>query len=500
MFLNDFRQQGSDKIAKVSKLLEKEFGIKLTNGFPSRSKLERIVSLSETAIDKVKGSTTKFNQNPDYIKFLGLRDVATTMLNEGQYAKSPKHDEMKETLYASVRELMDSGYTVDEASSECMNRFRQDSRFAYDDEYVLPIVIKAAKDYMDEGEVGTAAGAFGGYKAAQAGSAALTGIAAKGLAAQTAAATAAGVAAPVAATGAAGLAGKAGAALAGPAGAIGGAVLGGIIGDKLTDSVSELVLRGLAEEVGIRIGSTESYDAIEEKLSLFAEASGKSRDSVIGFLNGLEEDALPQGIKFFGAKVAEQNKFTGARKDAIAAGKDSFEVDGKVFKITGDTEDEKKQDATESMFDDILNDMLAEEIAGTSVEEAEVVMAVRALADDLQGHVERLGRMKNEDLPAIADQMKNEFGADASAQFKQNAEQLLDGTLAGAKAGKDGIDGLIDGLGNGGSALSEPALAEPDMDDTFEPETSLDDMAMDDNEPVSAGPEDEPLGRAPVEL
>jgi hypothetical protein len=39
------------------------------------------------------------------------------------------------------------------------------------------------------------------------------------------------------------------------------------------------------------------------------------------------------------------------------------------------------------------------------------------------------------------------------------------------------------------------------MDDSFaEPETSLDDMAMDDNEPASAGPEDEPLGRAPVEL
>ena len=468
MFLNDFRQQGSDKIAKVSKLLEKEFGIKLTNGFPSRSKLERIVSLSETAIDKVKGSTTKFHQNPDYIKFLGLRDVATTMLNEGQYAKSPKHDEMKETLCASVKELMDSGYTVDEASSECMNRFRQDSRFAYDDEYVLPIVIKAAKDYMDEGEIGTLAGGIAGYKGGAAAGAKIGGS----------------------------IGGVPGATI----GAGLGAVAGGIIGDKLTDSVSELVLRGLAEEVGIRIDSTESYDAIEEKLSLFAEASGKSKDSVIGFLNGLEEDALPQGIKFFGAKVAEQNKFTGARKDAIAAGKDSFEVDGKVFKITGDTEDEKKQDATESMFDDILNDMLAEEIAGTSVEEAEVVMAVRALADDLQGHVERLGRMKNEDLPAIADQMKNEFGADASAQFKQNAEQLLDGTLAGAKAGKDGIDGLIDGLGNGGSALSEPALAEPDMDDTFEPETSLDDMAMDDNEPVSAGPEDEPLGRAPVEL
>ena len=65
-----------------------------------------------------------------------------------------------------------------------------------------------------------------------------------------------------------------------------------------------------------------------------------------------------------------------------------------------------------------------------------------------------------------------------------------------------GIDGLIDGIGgNGGSGLTEPTLPEPDMDDSFaEPETSLDDMAMDDNEPASAGPEDEPLGRAPVEL
>jgi hypothetical protein len=450
MFLNDFRQQGSDKIAKVSDLLQKEFGIKLTNGFPSKSKLERIVSLSETAIDKVKDSSTKFQHNPDYVKFLGLKDVANTMLNEGQYAKSPKHNEMKETLYASVRELMDSGYTMDEASKECMNRFRQDSRFAYDDEHVLPIVITAAQEYMDEGEVGTLAGGVGGYQAAKLGSAALTGMAAKSIAAKTAAATAAGVAGPMAATGAAGMAGKAGAALAGPAGAIGGAVLGGILGDKLTDSVT---LEAEIQEA-LNNGDTEGARTLMTQL--------REKKAKPDFLD-IDKD---------GNKKEPMKK---AAKDA------------------------KKN---ESMFDDILNDMLAEEIAGTSVEEAEVVMAVRALADDLQGHVERLGRMKNEDIPAIADQMKNEFGADTASQFKQNAEQLLDGSLASAKAGKDGIDGLIDGIGgNGGSGLTEPTLPEPDMDDSFaEPETSLDDMAMDDNEPASAGPEDEPLGRAPVEL
>ena len=46
------------------------------------------------------------------------------------------------------------------------------------------------------------------------------------------------------------------------------------------------------------------------------------------------------------------------------------------------------------MFDDI-NDMIAEEV---EVEQAEVVMALRALSDDVQGHIERIGRMINEDL------------------------------------------------------------------------------------------------------
>ena len=416
MFLNDFRQQGSDKIAKVSNLLQKEFGIKLTNGFPSKSKLERIVSLSETAIDKVKDSSTKFQHNPDYVKFLGLKDVANTMLNEGQYAKSPKHNEMKETLYASVRELMDSGYTMDEASKECMNRFRQDSRFAYDDEHVLPIVITAAQEYMDEGEIGTLAGGIAGYKGGAAAGAKIGGS----------------------------IGGVPGATI----GAGLGAVAGGILGDKLTDSVT---LEAEIQEA-LNNGDTEGARTLMTQL--------REKKAKPDFLD-IDKD---------GNKKEPMKK---AAKDA------------------------KKN---ESMFDDILNDMLAEEIAGTSVEEAEVVMAVRALADDLQGHVERLGRMKNEDIPAIADQMKNEFGADAASQFKQNAEQLLDGSLASAKAGKDGIDGLIDGIGgNGGSGLTEPTL--PDMDDSFaEPETSLDDMAMDDNEPASAGPEDEPLGRAPVEL
>jgi hypothetical protein len=46
------------------------------------------------------------------------------------------------------------------------------------------------------------------------------------------------------------------------------------------------------------------------------------------------------------AEVGEGNDFTGARLAAIKAGKPTFRVDGKVYKVTGDTSDEKVMEKT----------------------------------------------------------------------------------------------------------------------------------------------------------
>ena len=193
------------------------------------------------------------------------------MLEEGMYAESPAAQAMKAEVEETTKQLMDSGYTVDEASKECMNRFRQDPRYAYDDEFVLPIVLKAAKDYYE-----SSCSSHESIEMPQ-------------------------------------------------------------------TELNEFLLSELAKECGVEISDVDSLKAIDEKIDAFAEVTGKSRDAVVGFLNGLEEEAVVGGIQMFGKKVAEQNKFTGARKDAIAQGKDSFEVDGKVFKVTGDTSDEEEQ-------------------------------------------------------------------------------------------------------------------------------------------------------------
>jgi len=433
MLLNQLNPTPSSKLGKISKVLGEEFGVSFKKAFLPKRKLLELKETANLAVVKLRNSNKKFQLEPEYAKFLGIRDAIDVMLAEGMYAESPAYMEMKGMISDSVRQLMDSGYTMDEACSECMNRYRMDNRFAYDDDTAKTIVIKAAKDYMDE-----------------CGS---------------------------------------------------GAVMASA--ENVNSDLSERLLAELAKEVGVEMVDTSSYDAIEEKLGQFAEVSGKSRDAVVGFLNGLEEDALTAGIQMFGRKIGEQNKFTGARKDAIAAGKDEFEVDGEVYKVTGDTSNEKKQDkvkeAFDSMFDDILSEMINEEV---NVEEAEVVMAVRALADDIQDQVERLGRMMNEDLPAIADQVRGEMGGDKAVSFSDNINGLLSQHLEATKAIKSGFDQAVaelsgEGFVAGGAMADTGDLGGDDLDTgdmgLGEPEGDLED-----NIPASAGPEEEPLGRAEI--
>ena len=330
MKIANFNQTPLDRIKAMNNYLKENHGVKVS-GFHTKNKLETVREKAEMHVVRLRNTNKKFNLDPEYAKYLGVRDVIDTMLEEGVYADSPALEGMRQELNAEVQNLMDGGYTVDEACAETMNRYRQDPRYAYDDEFVLPIVIKAAKAYESSCNR-----------------------------------------------------------------------------ESIESDINEPVLRELAKEVGIDLETVENYDAIEEKLGTFADVSGKSRDAVVGFLNGLELDSITPGIQMFGAKIGEQNKFTGARQDAIEKGEKEFEVDGKTYKVSGDTSDEKAQAKKESkMFDDIVDDMIAEEV---EVEQAEVVMAIRALADDVQNHIERIGRMVNEDIPAIADQMVAELG------------------------------------------------------------------------------------------
>ena len=450
MYLKEFKQPSSKKLSKLNKLLKEHFGISINASFPKKAKLVALKENAEKSLVTLRGSSVKFHLEPDYAKFLGIKDIVETMINEGMYAESPAYMAMKEMIESTVRQLMDTGYTMDEAVGECMNRYRMDDRFAYDDGHVMPIVITAAKKYMDECSMGE--GLAGGNMGATVGNT-ITGMPAHN--------------------------------------------------QMSSKNVAENVLRILAKECGVELKDTTSYGAIEEKINSFSEVSGKSRDAVVEFLNSLDEAALLSGIQMFGRKIAEQNAYNQAAADAARGGAKEFEFpkgSGKMHPVKMDkgTAHKIAGAKNESILGTLVDDLLNEEV---DVEQAEVVMAVRALADDIQDQIERLGRMINEDLPAIADKMRGEMGAQAAQSFVDSTTQVLNQHLESAKAAKAGVDSSVASI-TGGEAVGglgdTGGLAEPSPASLAEPDMPEEEPTVDVNEPAAAGPEDEPLGRAAI--
>jgi len=435
MFLNEFNQTPITRVATLNKMLFEQFGIKINPGTVNLQKLMKINETAKTALYKIRGSKKKFQLEPEYAKYLGLKDLSETMIVEGYYESSPGYKALEAKIYERIMELCNSGYTAEEARSQCMNEVRKDPSHCYEDSCTEGMVMAAIKKFEESC----------------------------------------------------------------------GSKHESIEEGPVTD-LSPALLRELSKEMEMDLSTMDDYNAIEEKLNGFAEVSGKSRDAVVGFLNGLDEDAVAGGIQMFGRKIAEKKlndsiqymyklKDDGKSVEEIAK-----ELDMKPEEVRDamSKTEESVEESKDSMFDDLINEILAEEV---NVEEAEVVMAVRALADDIQDQVERVGRMQNEDLPAIADSMRNEMGADVAQSFSDAVSQLLSAHLEAVKGVKQGMDAQIDALAGGQMPGGIGDTADMGADMGAE-EPALDDLGMEepvaDNVPAMSGPEEEPLGRAEV--
>lgn len=416
MFLNEFKTSTSKKIDSLNKLLSEQYSISL--GIVTKNQLEKLHETANNALLQIRGSNKKFQLNPDYAKFLGLRDLTETMLNESMYAEGPAYESMCNEVRSRIQEYMDEGCDMSEACGMCMRDCRKDSRFNWPDTVLLPIVTKAAEDYMEacsEGVIGTLAG------------------------------------------------GAAGGALGGTA----GAALGGAVGGPVGATVGRAAGSAIGSYMGGTVGDKITGESVEEQIQL-----------------ALDEGDV-EGARALMAHLKEKK----AKPDYI-------DIDGdgdKKEPMKKAVKDKAKKN--ESMFDDLIADILNEEV---DVEQAEVIMAVRALSDDVQDQIERLGRMVNEDIPAIADQMRAEMGAQTAQQFVDQMNATLVGHLETTRGVKASMDSQIAALtgeaqtdlsgGLGGDlGMEEPGLGgEPEMGTDLEPDTA-----------DTISPE-EPLGRAEI--
>ena len=121
------------------------------------------------------------------------------------------------------------------------------------------------------------------------------------------------------------------------------------------------------------------------------------------------------------------------------------------------------------------------DLEDTDIEQAEVIIAARAMNKDFQGMIEDVADMLGSDMITLVDQIKARFGDGAGEQYAQTVKAALEGAINSLMQTKDTLDSAITGLTAGGEMLpAAPAGEEGGEAPIF---------------PSSSGPEEEPTGR-----
>ena len=137
-----------------------------------------------------------------------------------------------------------------------------------------------------------------------------------------------------------------------------------------------------------------------------------------------------------------------------------------------------------------------------ALEQAEVILASKQLVDEIQQIIEKLGKMQNDELGAIVDQMTYQNGADTAVAFNDAISSSLENLLSLAKETKEQMNNEVLKL-QGETPASDMASTGDDEEDSSiddqmddqEVEPADSDISTDGDEAAS-GPEEEPLGRA----
>ena len=117
------------------------------------------------------------------------------------------------------------------------------------------------------------------------------------------------------------------------------------------------------------------------------------------------------------------------------------------------------------------------------MEAAEQVMASKNMVDKIQGMVEDLGEMLNEDLPPLTDSIRDNMDSAMAEQFNVAMQQVLAGALEGMRQSREQVDAAARILTGeaGPEMMGDEAMVDPEAEMEMEPTT---DMEMDAEAPA----------------
>ncbi len=111
----------------------------------------------------------------------------------------------------------------------------------------------------------------------------------------------------------------------------------------------------------------------------------------------------------------------------------------------------------------------------TEVSQAEVMMAAKGFAQELQEMVEKIGRLQNEDLPPVTDQMRETYGMESASAFQTQIYGALQSVMDALYTAKNQVDDAVTNM-----AATGQFNAQTDMDVPMGADAGMDDpMAMD---------------------
>lgn len=131
---------------------------------------------------------------------------------------------------------------------------------------------------------------------------------------------------------------------------------------------------------------------------------------------------------------------------------------------------------------------------------AEITMAARGIVDELQDMIEKLGKIQNDQLGPLSDEMAYSHGPDQAQSFKDATDDAIAGLLGTARSAKDAVNNAVLVL-SGEAPQNDDSMSMNDDELGGDLTTDFEDDIAADANPVSgddsaAGPNDEPLGRA----
>ena len=242
--------------------------------------------------------------------------------------------------------------------------------------------------------------------------------------------------------------------------------------DNISEAKAQALYKNLSDQMAIyetKLGSKAQARTKYYEMKLALEALHKHIEE-----RKMEEDDFEEGNEFIGARLA-----------AIKAGKKEFEVDGKKYKVTGDTSQEKKQKTNENV------------VTEGAIEGSELIMAAKSMVDKYDAMIQDIGEMLNEELTPLVDKIRDEMGTDVAETYLSTMTNALNNTMNIMKEDRmlaDDASRILTGEVPP-APMGEPAPMDEPMD------LPADEMPMEPIEdeftaaPAAQGGEEQPVGR-----